>query len=183
MRGLSNLEVETGDGFFNAFYSSSGLAALQFPTTNRLPETQVSPQIRAWHTLTVSAVRALLAGEPEKGLPPFDLSDHTVFRRKVWAQMRQLRRGETVSYGELACRVGSPGGARAIGNACGANPIPLLIPCHRVLGANSALGGFSGGIDWKVRLLAREGIHFQEAVSSRAFASYAGVGWPSRWLF
>jgi methylated-DNA-[protein]-cysteine S-methyltransferase len=81
----------------------------------------------------------------------------TPFRQKVWDAMQEIPAGETRSYGELAAAVGSA--ARAVGGACGANPIPVIIPCHRVLAAAGALGGYSGdgGLDTKVALLRLEG--------------------------
>jgi O-6-methylguanine DNA methyltransferase len=66
--------------------------------------------------------------------------------------------GQTKGYAQIAKEIGSPKAARAVGGACGANPVPLIIPCHRVLAANVKLGGFSGGLDWKLRLLAAEGV-------------------------
>lgn len=72
--------------------------------------------------------------------------------------MLGIPRGETKSYGEIAMELHRPLASRAVGGACGANPIPVLVPCHRVLAANGRLGGFSGGLEWKRRLLAIEGI-------------------------
>ena len=66
--------------------------------------------------------------------------------------------GRTASYGDLARDIGRPKAFRAVGGACGANPIPVLIPCHRALAANGRLGGFSGGLEWKRTLLAAEGV-------------------------
>jgi len=77
----------------------------------------------------------------------------TPFRRSVWSVIRSINAGETWSYGEVAARLGSQGSARAVGGACGANPIPLFVPCHRVV-AHSGLGGFTGGLDLKRQLLA-----------------------------
>ena len=81
----------------------------------------------------------------------------TPFRLRVWAAMQSIPHGETMSYGALARALGTA--PRAVGGACGANPIPLVIPCHRVVGAGGALGGFSGGAgcDTKRHLLALEG--------------------------
>jgi len=87
-----------------------------------------------------------------------DLAGATPFRRRVWAELRRIPRGATRSYGEVADELGKRRAARAVGGACGANPVPVLIPCHRVLAANGRLGGFSGGLDWKRRLLAIEGV-------------------------
>jgi O-6-methylguanine DNA methyltransferase len=70
--------------------------------------------------------------------------------------MERIPPGGTLSYGEIANRIGKPGGARAVGNACGANPLPLFIPCHRVVAAGGGLGGFSSGTAWKTLLLERE---------------------------
>ena len=72
--------------------------------------------------------------------------------------MRKISTGRTKSYGEIALAVGKRKAVRAVGGACGANPIPILVPCHRVLAAHGKIGGFGGGLDWKRKLLAREGV-------------------------
>ena len=108
--------------------------------------------------MTAEALRQVLAGERPKGLPPLDWSGHTGFRQQVWRALLNLGPGETKTYAQIAASVGKPLASRATGGACGANPIPVLVPCHRVLAANGHLGGFSGGLDWKRRLLASEGI-------------------------
>jgi O-6-methylguanine DNA methyltransferase len=69
--------------------------------------------------------------------------------------------GKTKSYGEIAAAIGNPKAVRAVGGACGANPVPVLVPCHRVLAANNKLGGFSSGLDWKRKLLAYEGVKLE----------------------
>jgi methylated-DNA-[protein]-cysteine S-methyltransferase len=81
----------------------------------------------------------------------------TPFQRRVWEALRALGHGETVSYAELARRAGAPGAARAIGAANGRNPIPIVVPCHRVIGADGSLTGFGGGVERKEWLLAHEG--------------------------
>jgi O-6-methylguanine DNA methyltransferase len=86
------------------------------------------------------------------------LSNGTTFQRQVWNTLRKIARGRTKSYGEIARAIGKPKAVRAVGGACGANPIPVLVPCHRVVAANKKLGGFSGGLDWKRELLVREGV-------------------------
>ncbi|KAA2254505.1 methylated-DNA--[protein]-cysteine S-methyltransferase [Solihabitans fulvus] len=80
----------------------------------------------------------------------------TPFQRRVWTALLDIPYGETVSYGELAERIGSPTAARAVGLANGKNPISLIVPCHRVVGANGDLTGYGGGIDRKRQLLAFE---------------------------
>jgi methylated-DNA-[protein]-cysteine S-methyltransferase len=91
---------------------------------------------------------------------PLDLSHLTAFQRKVVARCRQISRGKTRSYGELAAAVGTPGAARAVGTVMAKNRFPIIIPCHRVVGAGKSLGGFSApdGLDMKRRMLALEGL-------------------------
>ncbi|HKI04387.1 MAG TPA: methylated-DNA--[protein]-cysteine S-methyltransferase [Thermoanaerobaculia bacterium] len=96
------------------------------------------------------------AGERQE----FDLElipEGTPFERTVWEELRKIPFGETRSYGEIAHALGRPGAARAVGRANGANPIPIVVPCHRVIGADGSLTGFGGGLDAKSRLLELEG--------------------------
>jgi methylated-DNA-[protein]-cysteine S-methyltransferase len=95
----------------------------------------------------------------EGKLKDFDLPlvlDGTEFQLLVWNNLRKIPYGETVSYGQLARRIGSPDAARAVGLANGSNPIPIIIPCHRVIGSNGDLTGFGGGLPTKKKLLALE---------------------------
>jgi O-6-methylguanine DNA methyltransferase len=156
---LISLAIPTRDGAFIASYSASGLAAVAFPSGRKpaIAKT-VSTKIRAWHSATSAALKAALAGRAPKKLPPLDLSAGTAFQQRVWTVLRGIRCGRTLSYGGVARAVGKPGAARAVGGACGSNPIPVLVPCHRVLAANRKLGGFSGGLHWKRLLLRREGV-------------------------
>jgi O-6-methylguanine DNA methyltransferase len=89
-------------------------------------------------------------------MPAIDWSDATPFQQAVWRALLEITPGQTQTYGEVARRIRKPRAARAVGTACGANPIPVLVPCHRVITAGGGLGGFSGGLDWKRRLLAIE---------------------------
>jgi methylated-DNA-[protein]-cysteine S-methyltransferase len=77
----------------------------------------------------------------------------SVFQQRVWAALQEIPFGQTESYGQLAERIGSPGGARAVGLANGKNPIGIIIPCHRVVGADGSLTGYGGGLDRKKLLL------------------------------
>lgn len=82
----------------------------------------------------------------------------TPFQLRVWTALREVRAGTTTSYGALARRIGTPNAVRAVGAANGANPIPIVIPCHRVIGADGRLVGYGGGLDRKRWLLAHEGV-------------------------
>jgi methylated-DNA-[protein]-cysteine S-methyltransferase len=81
----------------------------------------------------------------------------TKFERAVWTQLRRIPVGTTISYAELATRVGRPNGSRAAGQANGRNPVSLFVPCHRVVAADGTLGGYGGGLERKRRLLEHEG--------------------------
>jgi O-6-methylguanine DNA methyltransferase len=156
----TELVIQTADGLFVAGYSQRGLAALTFPhqaATTDKPSVVAEP-VTAFHQLTLRALERVLAGRPPGKLPPLDLSGGTEFQQHVWDELRQIPSGQTQTYGQIARAIGKPTAVRAVGGACGANPIPILIPCHRVLAANQKPGGFSGGLTWKRMLLAREGI-------------------------
>jgi len=163
---LAELPISTRDGIFLAHYSEKGLAELDFPSAKTLaaPERNegapISAKIKNWHRLTTGALKKILAGSEPTGFPPLDWTGKTEFQKSVWRAMLKISPGKTKSYGEIAHAIGNPKAVRAVGGACGANPIPVLVPCHRVLAANNKLGGFSGGLDWKRKLLAGEGIKF-----------------------
>ncbi len=133
-----------------------GLSLVHF-MTGRRPK---SPQ-RDWtedkvpFKEVVRQLQAYFDGE----LKDFDIPltlDGTAFQLLVWNNLRKIPYGETISYGQLAKRIGSPDAARAVGLANGSNPIPILIPCHRVIGSNGDLTGFGGGLPLKKKLLALE---------------------------
>jgi methylated-DNA-[protein]-cysteine S-methyltransferase len=108
----------------------------------------------------IEAVAAHLEGRPaDLDALDLDLDDLGSFARRVYEAARRIRTGETVTYGELAARIGAPSAARAVGQALGRNPFLIVVPCHRIVAAGSPPGGFSadGGLDTKRRLLALEG--------------------------
>lgn len=156
------IPIATTDGVFLATYSAAGLAQLNFPETARASHRAIAPNIplalARWHRLTTRAVQAVIAGRAPTELPPLDVTRGTEFQQRVWRALQNIPLGQTRSYGEVATLIGQPKAVRAVGGACGANPIPLLIPCHRVLAANQKIGGFSGGLPWKKMLLKREGV-------------------------
>ena len=108
----------------------------------------------------------------------FDLPltlDGTPFQRAVWHKLQEIPYGETISYGELARRVGKPNASRAVGSANGANRIPIVIPCHRVIAAGGKLGGFGGGLPTKEALLAHETKHTAKPLTSAAQGRSGGL--------
>ena len=96
------------------------------------------------------------SGAPVEFTLPVDLVG-TAFEMKVWQAIRDIPWGQTRTYGEVAAAIGSPGAARAVGGACGKNPVPLIVPCHRVVGSNGSPGGYTGGLEIKKTLLRIEG--------------------------
>jgi len=103
----------------------------------------------------VGQLRAYFSGKLEQ----FDFSlapEGTPFQQRVWKHLCDIPYGKTISYGELARRIGNPSASRAVGLANGSNPIPIIIPCHRVIGSNGKLTGYGGGLPIKEKLLALE---------------------------
>jgi len=101
-------------------------------------------------------LRAYFAGHPEDlaALPVSQVG--TAFQLRVWNALREIPLGRPCTYGNVAARVGQPSAARAVGNACGMNLVSIAVPCHRVLAHGGAVGGYTGGIAWKQRLLEHE---------------------------
>ncbi len=163
---LTPVRIETAQGTFTAFFSDKGLAQLDFPAqkteschrSTLAPSSPPPAKIRLWTRQTRAALDAIFAGQKCSERPPLDWSAGTPFQKRVWSILTSIPAGRTLSYGEIAEKLKSPAAARAVGGACGANPIPVIVPCHRVLAANRKLGGFSGGLDWKRKLLAAENV-------------------------
>ena len=134
----------------------SGLRRLGFPEGKNPP--QPSPEWRRDDQslrYVAEQLDAYFAGR----LRDFDLPlqmQGTPFQLSVWKALRDIPYGETISYAELARRVGKPKGPRAVGHANGANPIPIVVPCHRVIASDGKLGGFGGGLKTKEALLELE---------------------------
>ena len=124
------------------------------------------PMIAERETPLLREVRGQLEAYFAGKLRQFDLPlqpQGTPFRLRVWEQLRQIPYGQVISYGELARRVGQPGASRAVGGANRHNPIPIIVPCHRVIAAGGTLGGYSGNCEGSAQikraLLKLEGIH------------------------
>ncbi|MHB0869551.1 MAG: methylated-DNA--[protein]-cysteine S-methyltransferase [Chloroflexota bacterium] len=110
----------------------------------------------AWPELQQKLLDYLAGGSVDFSDIPLDLPEKPPFWRQVWDVCARIPYGETRSYAELAEEVGSPRAFRAVGGAMAANPIPIIVPCHRVVGSNGSLTGFGGGLDQKRRLLEME---------------------------
>lgn len=106
-------------------------------------------------TETIRQLQAYFAGDLENFNLPL-APEGTPFQMEVWQRLRDIPYGQTISYGELARRIGNPKASRAVGLANGSNPIPIVIPCHRVIGSNGKLTGYGGGLPIKEKLLALE---------------------------
>lgn len=104
-------------------------------------------------------LRAYFAGERERFELPLDPGG-TTFQRRVWKVLSDVPFGETATYGEVARGIGRPAAARAVGAAIGRNPLWIVVPCHRIVGAGGALTGYGGGLDRKAWLLDHEGVHY-----------------------
>jgi O-6-methylguanine DNA methyltransferase len=149
-------------GPIHGWFSTNGLASLTLPR-----ESDRALHIKVLHSSVndsrVWALNAALeryfAGQPESFKEiPLDFGECTEFQRKVWSALRTIPWGKTATYGDLSRDLGyGPRAARAIGQAVGRNPLPIVVPCHRVL-ACSGLGGFGAGLAWKRELLHVEGI-------------------------
>jgi len=144
-----------------------GLARLEFteaghhpspvPGREPIPDLDFPPSaIASWMTEAIRTLADYFAGQPAYFASlSLDLRG-TDFQRQVWQKLREIPLGVTISYKELATRLGKPRATQAVGQANGANPIPLIIPCHRVIAADGSLGGYSSGLDRKRWLLEHE---------------------------
>lgn len=147
-------------GLFILAADAVGLCALSFPGETLPPLANTAPQVAITaHPLLKEAGRQLLAYF-DGSLQQFDLPlslQGTPFQLQVWQQLRTIAYGQTRTYGELAEQVGGRHKARAVGGAAHANPLAIIIPCHRLIGASGSLTGFGGGLAMKQALLEREG--------------------------
>ena len=152
-------------------WSGKGLVRLQLPyadssaTRERLTRglEAVEAHPPDWLADAVLRLQRYFAGTPtDLSATPLDLEGIPTFRVGLYTEMLGLGWGETITYGELAARAGSSGAAQAVGRAMGMNPLPVFVPCHRVLASGNKLGGFSapGGGSTKLRLLRMEGVSF-----------------------
>ena len=136
---------------------AGALTSLNFEPERAAARAEHRGLVRDDQALAQAAAQIAEYGRGERAL--FDLPVSTsgdAFQEAVWAAMCEIPMGLTKSYGEIAKAIGEPGAARLVGQACGANPVMLVIPCHRVIGADGALTGFGGGLELKARMLGFE---------------------------
>jgi len=158
--------IETPVGTLLAVVDERGaLVALDFEGAldERVLEQRWRPRAGtlAWEPAKLGAVRRALERYFAGELRDFELElapTGTPFQLRVWDELTRIPYGQTISYAELARRLGSPRAVRAVGSANGANPIPIVIPCHRVIGADGTLTGYGGGLETKRALLELEGV-------------------------
>jgi methylated-DNA-[protein]-cysteine S-methyltransferase len=163
---------DTAIGPCGVAWSEHGLRRLQLPesdraaTERRLSASAASATGAAPAEIDqlIADIRDYMTGHSvDFAAVAIDLTDVEPFEAKVYAAARAVAWGQTVSYGELARRTGSPGAARAVGRALARNPVPVVVPCHRILAKGHRIGGFSapGGTFTKERLLALEGVRVE----------------------
>lgn len=153
---ISYTYLETPVGVLLLEANEDGLREIAFSKAGRrLPPQSDWQEDATVFRETIRQLRAYFAGELEE----FEIRlapEGTSFQRRVWTELLNIPYGETASYGELARRIGNPKACRAVGLANGSNPIPIIIPCHRVIGSNGKLTGYGGGLPVKEKLLALE---------------------------
>ena len=167
---MSTFTIEAPFGMLFAEVTPNGLRRLDFMGGRREPPMRRAKE--APHELTTQPMlpeeaaiaealeiqlREYFDGERREFDIPLDLASGSEFRRRAWRVVARIPYGETLSYAEVAAGAGNPSAYRAAGSACGANPIVILIPCHRVVGSDKRLHGFGGGLDTKAWLLRHEG--------------------------
>jgi methylated-DNA-[protein]-cysteine S-methyltransferase len=156
MDGLSYTKIDSPIGPLLLVADDSGLRHIDFVNGRHLAKVEPSWKENAKPLAeTVRQLNAYFSGK----LEDFDLPlapQGTTFQQAVWKSLCDIPYGETISYGELAKRIGNPNASRAVGLANGSNPIPIIIPCHRVIGSNGKLTGYGGGLPIKEKLLALE---------------------------
>ncbi len=128
----------------------------------RKPEVILKEWQKAWpkteFTKDEIATATVLKKVSGNGAWPEIVITGTPFQQSVWKAMMKIPAGKALSYAEVAKKIGNPKAVRAVGTACGANPVALLVPCHRIIGSNGGLGGFGGGLPMKRMLLEAEGV-------------------------
>jgi methylated-DNA-[protein]-cysteine S-methyltransferase len=138
--------------------TDQGLSGVWFDGQKHMPDTSAWP-VRNDHPVLLKAQAELgeyFAGKRQDFALPLDLNQGTLFQQQVWRGLLEIPSGATIAYGTLGARIGRPAAVRAVGAAVGRNPLSIVVPCHRVVGANGSLTGYAGGLERKTALLQLE---------------------------
>ena len=151
--------LATPIGDLTVVRDDAGITGVYFPHHWTRPDrTAFGPRVESGFEDVAGQLADYFAGERREFDLPLDPSG-SPFQRRVWLALREIPYGQTVSYGEIARGLGAPGAARAVGLANGQNPISIIVPCHRVIGADGSLTGYGGGLPAKRWLLTHEATH------------------------
>lgn len=148
---LTSAALPTALGTFEATFSDEAVRQLRFPNQSSGDTRSTDTRAR----LLAEELDAYLRGDLTEFSVSVDLQG-TAFQLSVWNALREIPYGEVRSYQAVAEAIGRPSAVRAVGAANGANPVPVIVPCHRVIGSNGRLVGFGAGVEWKLRLLGTE---------------------------
>jgi methylated-DNA-[protein]-cysteine S-methyltransferase len=154
---LASRLIQSPVGNLVLLVSARGLAGLFFGHRVEAEELPADDSSNRYLNAAENQLEEYFARRRKKFDLPLDVGG-TEFQRAVWKQLSRIPFGETRSYGEIAAQIGNPKSVRAVGAANGSNPISVIVPCHRVIGADGALTGFGGGLDLKRSLLEFEGV-------------------------
>lgn len=162
MSDLFALQMDSPLGTLQLLASDLGLCGVWFENQRHGPSLQTQAQWQpapdhAWLNLTREQLNAYFAGQRQSFDLPLDLTRGTAFQQSVWHALLSVPCGGHESYAQLAQRLDRPKAVRAVGSAVGRNPISIIVPCHRILGAAGQLTGYAGGLERKQRLLQLEG--------------------------
>lgn len=146
--------LESPVGLLQLEATQQGLSAVCFP--HRTPDPTARTRNHPHITEAKQQLGAYFAGKLETFSVPLDWRG-TAFQESVWLALTAIPYGDTVTYADIARAIGRPRSARPVGGAVGKNPLPIIVPCHRVIGTDQTLTGFTGGLDIKIRLLQLEG--------------------------
>lgn len=155
---FSGVLEATAVGPLAVWVTRNGVRRVGYVQRDMIDESQRGPPGNETLALALEQLGAYLGGRRKRFDLQLDFSGATAFQKQIFRRLMDIPYGRIISYGDIADELGDPGAARAVGQAVGANPLPIVVPCHRVVRSDGKLGGYSGGLDRKVTLLGVEGI-------------------------